>query len=174
MQQAKLGGGFIRSLNNIVRQKKRIHTELELHDGRMAKINWRRVVVSGIVTGFVWGLLYALIHPVVEAHDTSGKPVLPLTPFHGADVVIRAIVMVNPIVLGIFTMWLYAAIYPRYGPGLRTAVIAGFAVWFLSSWVHVSWAAFTQVPLGTLVGPLGTTLPVALAAAIAGARLYKE
>ena len=146
----------------------------ELPDGRMAKINWRRVVAGGIVTGFVWGLLYAFIHPVVEAHDASGKPVLPLTPFHGADAAISALVLVNPLVLGLFTLWLYATILPRYGPGPRTAMVAGFAVWFLSSWVHVSWAVFTQVPLGTLAGPLGTTLPVALVAAIAGARLYKE
>src|SRR3954470_9821754 len=98
-------------------------------------INCRTVVVSGIVTGFLWGLIYAVVHELVEAHDASGKPVLPLTPFHGAGVAIQAIVMVNPIVLGIFTMWLYAGIRPRFGPGPRTAALAGFAVWILSSWV---------------------------------------
>ena len=94
----------------------------------MKTINWRRLLGSGIVTGFVWGLLYALIHPAVEAHDNSGRPVLPLTPFQGAGVAIRVIVIVNPIVLGVFTMWLYAGIRPRFGPGPRTAALAGFAV----------------------------------------------
>lgn len=140
----------------------------------MTKINWRRVVLGGIVAGFVWGLLYAFIHPVVEAHDGSGRPVLPLTPFHGAVGVIRAIVIVNPILLGIFTLWLYAAIRPRFGPGPRTAVLAGFAVWLLTSWIQLTWAAFTQVPLGNLAGPLGTTLPITLAATLVGAWLYKE
>ena len=140
----------------------------------MKTINWRRLLGSGIVTGFVWGLLYALIHPAVEAHDLSGRPVLPLTPFQGAGIAIRVIVIVNPIVLGVFTMWLYAGIRPRFGPGPRTAALAGFAVWFLSSWVQVSWAAFTQVPPQILVGPLGSSLLISLAAAIAGGWLYKE
>ena len=140
----------------------------------MTKINWRRVVLGGIMAGLVWGLLYAPIHPLVEAHDSSGRPVLPLTPFHGAGAVIRAIVIVNPLVLGIFTLWLYAAIRPRFGPGPRTAMLAGFAVWLLTSWIQLTWAAFTQVPPGNLVGPLATTLPVTLAATLAGAWFYKE
>ena len=140
----------------------------------MTKLNWRRVILSGIVAGFVWGLLYAIIHPVVEAHDSSGKPTLPLTPFQGAEGTIRAIVWINPLVLGFFTMWLYAGIRPRFGAGPRTAVLAGLAVWFLNSWVQVSWAVFTHVPAVDLIGPLGSTFPITLAATLAGARLYTD
>jgi len=31
--------------------------------------------------------------------------------------------------IGIYALWLYATIRPRFGPGPRTAVIAGIAVW---------------------------------------------
>ena len=31
---------------------------------------------------------------------------------------------------GIAAVWLYAAIRPRFGAGLKTALIAGIAVWF--------------------------------------------
>lgn len=137
-------------------------------------INWRRVVVSGIVSGFVWGVLYAIVHEAVEAHDAAGKPVLPLTPFHGAGFAIRVIVIANPLVLGIAALWLYAAIRPRFGPGPRTAALAGFAVWLLGSWVQVSWAAFTDIPPRLLIGPLGSSLLLAVPAAMLGGWLYRE
>jgi hypothetical protein len=137
-------------------------------------MKFSRVVFSGIVAGIVWGVLYAIIHEAVETHDSSGRPVLPLTPFHGASMVTRAIVMTNPIILGISAIWLYAAIRPRFGAGPRTAVLAGLALWFLSTWIHVTWSAFTQVPRQILIAPLGVTLPITLVAVIAGAWLYKE
>ena len=36
------------------------------------------------------------------------------------------------IVAGIVTMGLYAAIRPRFGPGLATAIYAGATLWFLN------------------------------------------
>jgi hypothetical protein len=35
-------------------------------------------------------------------------------------------------------MWLYAAIRPRYGPGPKTAAVAGFALWFIGSGLMLS------------------------------------
>ena len=79
--------------------------------------------------------------------------------------------------LGFIAVWLYAAIRPRFGPGPKTAIIAGLVVWALShlwsgvylgngyagiiptklAWVPVIWGLFEAI-LGTL----------------AGAALYKE
>ena len=86
----------------------------------------------------------------------------------------RGIVMVSPFMLGISTMWLYAAIRPRYGPGPKTAVVAGFALWFFGSWVDAVWAALGAVPLRALVGPVAASLPIVLVAAVVGAWPYKE
>ena len=33
--------------------------------------------------------------------------------------------------LGIVTVWLYAAIRPRFGPGIRTAIVTGVVIWLL-------------------------------------------
>jgi len=140
----------------------------------MPRINWSRALVGGIVAGLIWGTLYAPVHPLVEVHDSLGRPVLPITPFRGATPVMLVLVVFNGFVQGMTTVWLYAAIRPRFGPGPKTAAIAGFAVWFLVSWVHITWASFTGVRLAAVVSPIATSLPLVLLAGMAGAWLYNE
>jgi hypothetical protein len=141
---------------------------------RMARINWKRVILGGIVAASVWGLLYAPVHPLVEAHDSFGRPVLPITPFRGATRFMRVLVVLTGFVQGIATVWLYAAIRPRFGPGPKTALIAGMGVWFLTSWIHVLWAVFTSVRLTVVITPVAASLPIVMLAAMAGAWPYKE
>jgi len=140
----------------------------------MARINWKRVILGGIVAASVWGLLYAPVHPLVETHDSFGRPVLPITPFRGATRFMRVLVVLTGFMQGIATVWLYAAIRPRFGPGPKTALIAGMGVWFLTSWIHVLWAVFTSVRLTVVITPVAASLPIVMLAALAGARLYKE
>ena len=139
----------------------------------MGKINWGRVVLCGFLTGVVSGVLHAVALPLVGRDFMAALP-----GFHGhfpgTSAGMRTIVMISPLVLGISIMWLYAAIRPRYGPGPKTAALAGFAVWFFGSWVDVIWAALGAVPFGALVGPLAATLPAIIVAAVVGAWPYKE
>ena len=140
----------------------------------MPRINWSRALLGGLVAGVVWGTLYAPVHPLVEVHDSLGRPVLPITPFRGATLVMRMLVVINGFVQGIVTVWLYAAVRPGFGPGPKTAAIAGFAVWFLVSWVHITWATFTGARLTAVLSPIAANLPLVLLAGMAGAWLYKE
>ena len=52
--------------------------------------------------------------------------------------------IVMTFVLGIASVWLYAAIRPRFGPGAATAVCAGLAVWVIAHvWSGIYlWAGF--------------------------------
>ena len=138
----------------------------------MRKMNWGRVALCGFLTGLVWGVLYAVAFPLVGGHRIPGN--VPGWPFQGTSSSTRTIVMTWPVVLGISTMWLYAAIRPRYGPGLKTAAVAGFAVWFFVSWVDAFWAALGVVSLTALVGPVAANLPITLVSAVVGAWQYKE
>ena len=137
-------------------------------------MNWRWIVLGGLLSTLVWGTLYAPIHPLVEVHDATGKPVLPLTPFAHASFTMRALVVANGFVQGIAMIWLYAAIRPRFGAGARTALVAGFSIWLLRSWGDVTWAAFSATRLSLLVLPLLANLAIVLLAALAGARVYRE
>jgi hypothetical protein len=77
--------------------------------------------------------------------------------------------------LGIALVWFYAAVRPRFGPGPKTAVITGLAVWF------VVWLLGFG---GTMIGGLfPTNLVVTIViwelfevpiATLAGAWLYQE
>jgi hypothetical protein len=141
-------------------------------EGKMGKINWGRVVLCGFLTGVVWGVLCAITLPLIGRDFLATLPGSHHIP--GTSLGLRGIVMISPLVLGITTMWLYAAIRPRYGPGPKTAAVAGFALWFFGSWVDAIWAALGAVPLRVLVGPVAANLPIILVAAVFGAWLYKE
>jgi len=79
---------------------------------------------------------------------------------------------------GIGATWLYAAVRPRFGPGLKTAVLTGFAFWLLTTVLRTFDDAGVGYPF--LYPPrLLTTLVVvclvqSVAASVAGAWVYQE
>jgi hypothetical protein len=77
--------------------------------------------------------------------------------------------------LGIATVWLYAAIRPRFGAGVGTAVCAGAFVWFfayLYGGVALGLMGLFSAKLVTITTLWG--LAEIILAAIAGAWLYHE
>jgi hypothetical protein len=83
----------------------------------MGQINWSRVVLGGLIAGLVMNVSEFIM--TVPALGTQ----------MGASVATYYTVMA--FVVGTLTVWLYAAIRPRYGPGPKTAICAGLTVWFL-------------------------------------------
>jgi hypothetical protein len=140
----------------------------------MERINIGRVFLGGIVAGIVANILGYLVDGVILAPQwTAAMKVL-----GKGDFTTNQIVAFNVIGLayGVFAVWLYAAIRPRYGAGPRTAICAGLAVW----------VAGVLLPNAALMGVTGlfpsdlttiSTLAGAVewtAAILAGAALYKE
>ena len=85
-----------------------------------------------------------------------------------------AFLFVVNLVMGIWAIWLYAAIRPRYGPGPMTAVVTGFSWWVISSLVDATWGSFGFVAPGAVLAPMVASLPAIILAAVAGAWLYRE
>ncbi|MCZ6824168.1 MAG: hypothetical protein O7E50_00600, partial [Gemmatimonadetes bacterium] len=79
------------------------------------------------------------------------------------------------LVLGFISVWLYAAIRPRFGPGPRTAVYAAFLVWFLVSVVPTVYNSLAPLFPPSLMMTASVfalfELPIAT---VAGAWLYRE
>ena len=81
------------------------------------------------------------------------------------------------IALGVVLVWLYAAIRPRFGPGVKTAVVAGVAAWIMGFLIPVLWIpgpetgslAITAWPLGYVASLFGVTV-----ATLGGAWVYQE
>lgn len=79
------------------------------------------------------------------------------------------------ILYGIALIWIYAAIRPRFGPGPKTAVVAGLTLW-VAAWLLV--CAYVIVidvfPTGLLIAAIVWGLFELPIAALAGAWLYQE
>jgi hypothetical protein len=75
---------------------------------------------------------------------------------------------------GVWVMWLYAAVRPRYGAGPKTAVVTGLSWWVVSSLADATWGSFRLVPVSALLPLSVVSLPEMIAATMVGAWLYKE
>ncbi len=138
----------------------------------MGGINWGRVFLGGLLCALVDVGLGATLGSllwraeILAAIKTLGRP-LP-TP----ELVATLFASIS--VLGVLTIWLYAAVRPRYGPGPRTAAIAGFALWLVASVVDAFWVSVGVLPLRLTAKLVGAHLVIRVAAAVVGAWPYKE
>jgi apolipoprotein N-acyltransferase len=77
--------------------------------------------------------------------------------------------------VGIAALWLYASLRPRLGPGPRTAVYAGIALWIIGSLLPTLPAIGMHLFRYRLMGyDLALTLVEMVAGTVIGAWLYKE
>jgi hypothetical protein len=140
----------------------------------MAKINWGRVLLGGLVAGLIINAAEYLVNGVIlqarwaEAMKGIGKPAM----MSGAQI---AAFNVWGFCVGVFTVWLYAAIRPRYGAGPKTAVCAAASVWALGYLLAgVVPMVLHTLPRRLMAVGIAAGLIEVIAAALAGAWLYKE
>ena len=138
----------------------------------MGKINWGRVFLCGLVSGVVWGVISGPVLLVVGQDFLAAIPVgnffSPLQPG------LVAFYSLLWFVMGVWMMWLYAAIRPRYGPGPKTAAIAGLATSVFGTTADVVWGSMGFVPIATIVAPVVVAVPIIIVATLIGAWPYKE
>ena len=139
----------------------------------MGKINWGSVILCGLVAGVVLNVVdFALYGVVLKADMEAALRALGKAP--PSNTLIAWFVLLD-FLFGIFFIWVYAAIRPRFTPGPKTALIAGLALWVLFGLLH----ALSEAPMGLLpqrlyvIGALVTLVQYPLAVVI-GARWYQE
>ena len=137
-------------------------------------INFGRVILGGIVAGIVGDILgYVVDGVILSPQWTAGMTALGKAEFSVSQNVEFNII---GLVYGIFMVWLYAAIRPRYGAGPRTAVCAGLAVWTAGTLLPNAgfmWAS-GLFPTSLTVMTTAAGIVESVVAALAGAALYKE
>ena len=140
----------------------------------MGKINMGRVLIGGIVAGIVADILGYLVDGILLAPQwADGKKALGHTNFSSNQWIWFNLL---GLVSGIALIWIYAAIRPRFGAGVKTAVIAGLAVWVLSSLLPnlgFMWVGGLYSHQLTVMTTLGGVVEIVVGA-IAGAALYQE
>lgn len=133
----------------------------------MGRINVLRVLVAGLVAGLIIVVgEYILNGIILGAEFSAQREKFGLGAPTAGQLAVGAVITV---VYGIVLIWIYAAIRPRFGPGPRTAVIAGLTFWsiayllfLVSLWanglvtvhfaaVSIIWGLF-EAPVAALVG----------------------
>jgi len=140
------------------------------------KLNTARMLAGGAVAGLIMNVSEAVLHAGILGTDSEQLyktlNIPPPSPAANVPVLIGAAFLI-----GFAAVWLYAAIRPRFGPGPRTAVIAGVAVWILShvwSGVYLANGYAGIIPTRLAWIPVIWGLFEAILATLAGAALYKE
>jgi hypothetical protein len=139
----------------------------------MTGINLTRVLVGGVVAGLVINIGEFILNMfVLQAEMDAMIARLNLPPIGGQQIgVFTALVFA----LGIGTIWLYAAVRPRFGAGIGTAMCAGAAVWFFAYlYPTLASVAMGMIPAGTAMIALVWGLGEILAGSAVGAWLYQE
>ena len=136
----------------------------------MTKLSWGRIAIGGVVAGLVWTLLSVLLLGVV------GRAFM-ATLLDGARAPagnVQLFMFAANLAAGVWATWLYAAIRAHYGPGLKTAAIAGVGWWLIVSMQSAKWVALGTVPINSVIAPGAITLPAIILAALAGGWCYEN
>jgi len=139
----------------------------------MGRINTRRMVIGGLIAGLVINISETVLNiPVLGAQFEASLRALNLPPVGGGAV---GVFVIGGFVLGLVLVWLYAAIRPRFGPGPKTALIAGLVFWFLAYfWPSLGTGLIGYVPGKLLTVAVVWGLVEVIIAALVGGWFYTE
>jgi hypothetical protein len=139
----------------------------------MGRINTGRVILGGLLAGLVTNAGEFVLNGFILAKDwDEAMKSLGKQPV-GMQAV--AVFLALGFLGGIVTVWIYAAIRPRFGAGAKTAVCTGLLVWTLTSlFATIGQAATGVFPTRLLLIGTVWALVETPIAAVAGAWLYKE
>jgi hypothetical protein len=132
-----------------------------------------RLLIGGVVAGVIFFVSDLASHLVFGGRMTADLAAAGLAEPAMTPAMIATGIAMN-LVFGIALIWLYAAIRPRFGPGMRTATYAGIFFWLIASLMSVGWVFMGIMSLSTYAILLLWYLPFTLIAAWAGGRLYRE
>ena len=140
----------------------------------MGKINIARVLLGGIAAGIVGNVLGYLVDGLMlapqwaAAMKTLGRPEFSGNQFMAFNLI--------GLLYGILVVGLYALMRPHFGAGPKTAVYAGLGAWAMGTLLpNASLMAVAGLfPLNLTVMTTAAAIVESVAAALAGAALYKE
>jgi|CXWL01.1.fsa_nt_gi hypothetical protein len=135
----------------------------------MNAVDWRRVVLCGLVAGTVWALLSMILvgalggdfFATISGKVPGGAP----TPAPHLSLYFLSVAA------GVWGVWLYAVIRPRSSSNLKAGVMAGFAWWTIASLQSLKWVVLLQIPVAAWL-PLAASLILCVVATLCGALLY--
>lgn len=137
-------------------------------ESAVGKINYARVLIGGVVAGIVFVVTDMLgmrlmgydMEAWMAQHGLTDPGIVPF--------------IVMDILLGILVVWLYAAIRPRFGAGMRTALITAAWVWLFFAVIYFGWTSMGLFAQADYFKMAAWGVVQVVLAVSAGAWLYKE
>jgi hypothetical protein len=139
----------------------------------MSQINLGGVLKGGIAAGVIMNISEFILNvPIAGAKMNEELAARNLPALATNQIVVFVAIT---LLLGIATVWLYAAIRPRFGPGPKTAMCAGLVVWTLSYlYVAITMGVLGINSMGIVVLEIVWTAIEMIVASAVGAYLYQE
>jgi hypothetical protein len=138
-------------------------------------MNTGKVVVGGLVAGVVLNIGDFVINTMLLAAENSAFLTrLGLDPAAMESLAGMAPWIVIDFLFGLLIVWTYAAIRPRLGPGVGTAIIAGLIPFLGATLVLAGFTSMGVFPAATFIKGTIASLVNTSIAAVAGAWLYTE
>lgn len=139
-------------------------------------ISTGRVIGGGLLAGAIMNFVDFLVNGVWLVARWN-EEALALSP-RLVDPAVASASMIGWIVsdflFGLLIVWAYAAMRPRFGPGVSTAVKAALLVWGVSHIAYFSFVFLDMFSLHLVASMSAGGLVAALAGGYAGCAIYKE
>ena len=139
-------------------------------------INTGRVIGGGLLAGAVMNFIDFFVNGVWLAQQWMDEATALNARLAAPEAATPSMIgwIVTDFLLGIFIVWSYAAMRPRFGPGAGTAVKAALLVWAISHLAYASFAFLGMYSLSLVAMMSFGGLVAALAGGYAGCSIYKE
>jgi hypothetical protein len=138
----------------------------------MTRINMQRVVLGGLVSAVIVILSEGVFAFLMKEEWRTALAGLGLQVKPGPAAYFP---IAWTFVVGILSIWLYAAIRPRYGPGAKTALRAALAIWAFSTVTFgFAFGSLGLFPLRLVVEMTIWSLAEVIVATLVGAWIYRE
>ncbi|PYR27544.1 MAG: hypothetical protein DMF98_05550 [Acidobacteria bacterium] len=139
----------------------------------MSSINMGRVVVGGLVAGLLINVSEFVLNAVVLANDMNAAMAALNRPPVDNRMIVWFVLLAFGI--GIMAVWVYAAVRPRFGPGVQTAVCASLVIWGLAYlYPNLTFIVLGLFPTRLMIMATVWGLVEVLVAGVAGAWIYTE
>jgi hypothetical protein len=139
-------------------------------------INTQKVVVGGLAAGVVLAALDAVVNGFLLA-DQNEAAMNALNPALMENMespgAIVAVVVID-FLFAILLTWTYAAMRPRFGPGPKTAFVAGLQVWLVAILLYAFMTAAGMYAWGYFAVGAATSFVLFQVAAQIGGKIYSE
>jgi hypothetical protein len=139
-------------------------------------INTQKVIVGGLAAGVVLNVIdfvtnWYILADRMKAEAEAFKPGLSDAMMSSKSI---AIYVISDFIVGILLVWTYAAIRPRFGPGMATAAKAAIVFWVLGLVLMVGYLQMGMMTAGSWMMYSIIWLINLLLAAWVGGKLYAE